>query len=51
VIESFETSVPDKELKVVGGDGLDEFVMEKLSKWSTASKKSIEFVGREEVTA
>ena len=34
-IESFETSVADKKLVIIGQEGLDEVVLEKLTKWVT----------------
>jgi len=50
-IKSFEILFEDKKLRVVGGDGIDTKVMERLTKWATASKKELAYVGRQEVTA
>jgi hypothetical protein len=40
---SFEMSVPEQWLKVVGPDGIDQQVLARLTKWANASKKSLEF--------
>ena len=50
-IKSFEILFDDKKLRVVGGDGVDQKVMDRLTKWATASKKELSYVGRTEVTA
>ena len=51
-IDSFEVSVPDKQLKVFAkGDGVEQKVIERLSKWSNASKKEVEFRSKTEIEA
>lgn len=50
-IKSYEILFEAKKLRVVGGDGIDAKVMDRLSKWATASKKELSYVGRQEVTA
>lgn len=50
VIENIVTDVPNKKLTVVGPDGMDTLVLEKLNKWSTANKKEMSFVIRNEIT-
>ena len=50
-IVSFETSVPDKKLTVIGADGIDLVIMEKLTKWANAAKKDLEYVGNTELVA
>lgn len=50
-IRSYEINYEDKKLKVVGADGIDQRIMDRLTKWATASKKEVAFVGRTEVTA
>jgi copper chaperone CopZ len=42
-VTSYELSVPEQWLKVVGADGIDQQVMARLTKWATASKKTLEF--------
>jgi hypothetical protein len=50
-IKSYEILFEDKKLKVVGGEGVDHKVMERLTKWATASKKELAYVGKTEITA
>jgi copper chaperone CopZ len=50
-IKSYEILFEDKKLKVVGGEGVDQKVMERLTKWATASKKELAYVGKTEITA
>ena len=50
-IKSYEILFEDKKLKVVGGEGVDQKVMERLNKWATASKKELAYVGKTEITA
>jgi hypothetical protein len=40
-IESFELSVSEKYLKVVGPEGIEQNVIDRLTKWATASKKEL----------
>lgn len=42
-ITSFDLSVPEQWLKVVGPAGIEEQVLARLTKWATASKKTLEF--------
>ncbi len=42
-VTSYEMSVPEQWLKVVGPDGIDQQVLARLTKWATASKKTLEF--------
>lgn len=48
-VDSFEISLEDKTLKVVGKDGIEQQVLNRLTKWATASKKELEFVGKVEI--
>jgi len=50
-IKSYEILFEDKKLKVVGGEGVDQKVMDRLTKWATASKKELAFVGKTEIAA
>ena len=51
-IESFEISVPDKQVKVIAlGDGIEQRVLDRLTKWATASKKELEFRSKTEVAS
>ena len=47
--DSFEVSLDDKTLKVVGKDGIEQLVLARLTKWATASKKELEFVSKTEI--
>ena len=48
-VQSYELSVPEKWLKLVGPDGIEQPVMTRLSKWATAAKKDLEYVGKTEI--
>lgn len=48
-IKNYEVSVEDKRLTVVGPEGTDAKVIERLTKWATASKKELAFESKEEV--
>lgn len=48
-VDSFEVSLPEKTLKVVGGDGIEQRVMDRLTKWATASKKELAFTSKTEI--
>ena len=46
-IESFDVSVPDKLVKVISSDeGAQQKVIDRLTKWATASKKELDFKQR-----
>jgi len=49
-VKSYELSVPEKLLKVVGPDGIEQNIINRLTKWATASKKELEFKNKEEIT-
>jgi hypothetical protein len=42
-VNSYELSVPEQWLKVKGPDGIQDQIIARLTKWATASKKSLEF--------
>jgi hypothetical protein len=42
-VTSYELSVPEQWLKVIGPDGIQDQIIARLTKWATASKKSLEF--------
>ena len=48
-IESFELSVPDQYLKVTGPEGIEQNVIDRLTKWANASKKELAFREKTEV--
>ncbi|CDW78165.1 UNKNOWN [Stylonychia lemnae] len=48
-IVSFEPNVQEKKLYVVGPEGIEQQVIDRLSKWATASKKELGFMTKEEV--
>ena len=48
-VDKFEISLPDKTLKVIGGDGIEQRVIDRLTKWANASKKELAFTGKAEV--
>jgi copper chaperone CopZ len=48
-VDSFEISLPDKTLKVIGGDGIEQRVIDRLTKWATSSKKELAFSSKVEV--
>ena len=51
-IESFEISVPEKFVKVIASeDGIEQRVIDRLTKWATASKKELEFKSKSEISA
>lgn len=52
-IETFEISVADKSVKVIanGGDGIEQRVIDRLTKWANASKKELEFKTKTEIAA
>jgi len=50
-IVSFVTDVPNKTVTVIGPEGTDTIVLEKLTKWATAAKKTLEYVGRTDIVA
>jgi hypothetical protein len=50
-LKSYELSVPEKWLKVIGPDGIESNIINRLSKWATASKKELEFKQKTEVAA
>jgi copper chaperone CopZ len=50
-VRSFELSIPDKSLKLVGPDGIEDQVMARLTKWATASKKELAFTSKNEIAA
>ena len=50
-VQSYELSIPDKSLKLVGPDGIEEQVLARLSKWATASKKELAFAGKSPIAA
>jgi copper chaperone CopZ len=50
-VQSFELSIPDKSLKLVAPDGVEERVLARLGKWATASKKELAFTSKQEITA
>lgn len=47
-IKNYDISVPDKRLTVVGPEGTDAKIMERLTKWATAAKKELAFESKEE---
>jgi copper chaperone CopZ len=49
--KSFEILFEDKKLRVVGPDGIEQNIMDRLTKWATASKKELSFLGKQEVAA
>jgi hypothetical protein len=42
-VTSYELSVPEQWLKVIGPEGIQDQIIARLTKWATASKKSLEF--------
>ena len=36
-VQNLEISVPDKQVKIVGPDGIESVVMERLTKWANAA--------------
>ena len=51
-IETFEISVADKSVKVIAnGDGIEQRVIDRLTKWANASKKELEFKTKTEIVA
>jgi copper chaperone CopZ len=51
-IETFEISVADKSVKVIAnGDGIEQRVIDRLTKWANASKKELEFKTKTEIAA
>ena len=52
-IETFEISVADKSVKVISanGDGIEQRVIDRLTKWANASKKELEFKTKTEIVA
>ena len=48
-IKKFELSVEDKKVKVVGPEGTDTKVIDRLTKWATASKKELAFLTKEDL--
>jgi len=48
-INSYELSLADKTLKVIGGEGVEQQVLARLTKWATASKKELAFTSKTEV--
>lgn len=50
-VQSYEVLFEDKKLRVVGADGIEQNVMERLTKWATASKKELSYIGKQEIAA
>ena len=51
-IETFEISVANKSVKVIAnGDGIEQRVIDRLTKWANASKKELEFKTKTEIVA
>ena len=51
-IESFEISVPEKFVKVISSeDEIEQRVIDRLTKWATASKKELQFKIKTEISA
>lgn len=48
-VKNFEVSVPDKQVKVIGSDGIEQQILDRLGKWATAAKKELAFVGKQEL--
>lgn len=48
-IKKFDLSVEDKKVTVVGPEGTDTKVIDRLTKWATASKKELEFLTKEDL--
>ena len=51
VVKSYELSLPDKTLKLVGPDGIEQQIMDRLTKWANAAKKELSFTGKTEMVA
>jgi copper chaperone CopZ len=50
-LQSFDISVPDKLVKAISSeDGVEQRVLDRLTKWATASKKELEFKQKTEIT-
>jgi copper chaperone CopZ len=50
-LQSFDISVPDKLVKAISNeDGVEQRVLDRLTKWATASKKELEFKQKTEIT-
>ena len=50
-VTSYELSVPEQWLKVVGPDGIQDQILARLTKWATASKKTLEFKQKTAIVA
>lgn len=51
-VQSFDISVPDKLVKVISSEeGVEQRVIDRLTKWATASKKELEFKQKTEITS
>lgn len=50
-VQSYEINLADKKLFVKGADGIEQRVLDRLTKWATASKKELAFTSKTEVTA
>ena len=50
-VTSYELSVPEQWLKVVGPDGIQDQIIARLTKWATASKKTLEFKQKTAIVA
>lgn len=48
-VDNYEISLPEKTLKVVGGDGIETRIMERLTKWANAAKKELAFSSKAEL--
>ena len=50
-LQSFDISVPDKLVKAISNEnGVEQRVLDRLTKWATASKKELEFKQKTEIT-
>lgn len=50
-VQSYEVNLPEKKLFVRGADGIEQRVLDRLTKWATASKKELAFTSKTEVAA
>jgi copper chaperone CopZ len=50
-IQNYDISLPDKRLRVVGPDGIEQQIMDRLTKWANAAKKELAFTSKNEVAA
>lgn len=50
-VKSYELSVPEKWLKVIGPDGIEQNIINRLTKWATASKKELEFKQKTQIAS